>query len=144
MTELLAKTFQYQLEFESINNASKACQVASEWLFANRSQLVADARDFIYKYQQVIGIELSLEQVKSFCEVIDCYLFWIGNEMAYGKEANHLPKDIPLSLPKEAYVKTFEILKEEISSNAQDLPKESVNHLRAYLTQFIIKPLSDL
>lgn len=141
LTELLAKILQYQISFESFNNASSACQEASEWLSNNRNQLVLDTRNFIRDNAKEIGVEFYPEQIEYFCKVVDHYLFWIGNEMVLGRKPNHLPENIPICLPKSTYIKAFEFLKEKISCT-HNLPIESVNYLRTYLTRFIIQPLS--
>ncbi|MBF2063655.1 MAG: hypothetical protein IGS39_04375 [Calothrix sp. C42_A2020_038] len=141
LTELLTKTLQYQLEFESANNALKACQEAAEWLSANRSKLVLDAQNFIKSYEKVVELEVSSKKINDICKVIDCYLFWIGNEMAIGRTPNNIPEDIPIVLPKEIYVKAFEFIKHKISVDTHDLPKESISYLITYLTRFIIQPL---
>lgn len=141
LTELLAKILQYQISFESFNNASEACQEASEWLSNNRSQLVLDTQNFIRDDAKEIGVEFCSEQFEYFSKVVEHYLFWIGNEMVLGRKPNHLPENIPIYLPKSTYVKAFEFIKKNISCTP-NLHIESVNYLRTYLTRFIIQPLS--
>lgn len=142
LTELLAKTFQYQLGFEKANNAAKACREASEWLSLNRNTLVSEAKSFIEQDEQVRELKLSSIQLNHVYKTIELYLFWVGNEMQFGRKPNQIPEEIVLNLPNEYYVKYFELIKRKIHDYANDLSQGAVSYLLTYITRFIINPLS--
>jgi hypothetical protein len=147
LTYKLGKIIEYQADFKSADKILESAQEASKWLSEKREKLVLEVRDDVIKYyknrkNKAKPLIFSSQQIEQFCKDIDNYLFWIGNEMALGKEADKLPINfISSSLSKDIYLIAFKFLVNHRLVSIPELDDEAIKSLKAYICKFIIKPL---
>jgi hypothetical protein len=88
---------------------------------------------------------ISPDKITQFCKDIDLYLTWIALYMNKGDAPNSPAANlINFTLPPEAYVEVFQLIRNQIIFTNRGLSEEAVQRIQIYLDRFIIEPLSEL
>jgi hypothetical protein len=133
----------YKNELVSIDEDTKACEEASEWLSQNRPSLInyvlGHIFDHDHRLRQFSEIKVSRESIRSFAQDLDSYLQWIGHYLGLASPPKEMPNGVlNLNLPRELYVEAFKTIRNDKISMDSGLSKRSVIMLKSSINRFLI------
>jgi hypothetical protein len=149
LLEKLQQAYKYDFELEKIAATEKADKEAYNWLLKNRSKLVLTIQNWItqgkLRTKNLDNSVIRADKITQFCKDIDLYLSWIAHYMNKGDAPNSPATSvINFTLPPEAYVEVFQLIRNQIVSTNYGLSEQAVTRIQIYLDRFLIEPLSKL